>query len=467
LTIRAAAGSRQYLAKAIEPMPLFNWKAAQRSSVWSTVKGAGVVMGIRVTGAGLAFVSQVFLARVMGTYEFGLYSYAFVLLTVLSVLAPFGIDWAVLRFIPEYVAKKRWRRLEGVFRGSIGFVGVVSTAIALVAAALVYQFSGRIGEHYVVPLYLALASLPLFALFQVYVNFARAFGWAALAYTPHFVLRPSLLIILVAALLVASVAPNAEAVLVASFAASALAFAYQAVTFHRRKPRVTEPAPPAYHGRAWLSVAFSMAMFNGFQLITTYGDVLILGNFVEPDKIGIYNAAIRTASIINFVLMAISATATPKYAELYARNQQDELRAYVMHTARWIFWPSLLGAIVLILGGKYVLMAFGPAFVEGYPVLVILVLSNLWLAATGNVDALLNMTGHQRICARIMVWTGLLFIVLNFTLIPILGVVGAAVAVWASLTFKFVWMVIVAKKRLGILALVTLSWPRLRRRAAA
>ena len=448
-------------------MPLFNLKAVQRSSVWSTIRGAGVVMAIRVAGAGLAFVSQVFLARVMGTYEFGLYSYAFVVLTVLSVLAPFGIDWAVLRFIPEYAAKKRWRRLEGVFRASVGFVAAVSAAIAVVAAGLIYVFSDGIGEHYVVPLYLALLSLPLFALFQIYVNFSRAFGWAALAYTPHFILRPTFLIALVSVLVVASVPATAVAVLIAALAASALAFAYQAATFHRRKPHVTQPAPPAYHSRAWLSVALSMAMFNGFQLITTYGDVLILGNFVEPDKIGIYNAAIRTASIINFVLMAVSATATPKYAELYARGQHDELRSYVTHTARWIFWPSLLGGVVLILGGKYVLLAFGPAFAQGYPVLVILVLSNLWLAATGNVDALLNMTGQQRVCARIMVWTGLLFIVLNFTLIPWLGMIGAAVAVWASLTVKFAWMVIVAKKRLGILALATVPWPPLRRRAAA
>src|SRR5574338_137244 len=129
-----------------------------------------------------------------------------------------------------------------------------------------------------------------------------------------------------------------------------------------------------------------MAMFNGFQLIATYGDVLILGNFVEPDKIGIYNAAVRTASIINFVLMAMSATATPKYAELHARNQHDELRAYVVHTARWIFWPSLAGAIVLLVAGRYILLAFGPAFVDGYPVLCVLLLSNLVLAATGNVD---------------------------------------------------------------------------------
>lgn len=447
-------------------MPLINWKAAQRSSLWSTIRGAGVVMAIRVIGAGLAFLSQVFLARVMGTFEFGLFSYAFVLLTVLSVLAPFGTDWAVLRFIPEYVAKKRWRRLEGVFRGSVAFVALVSVVIALVAAALIYLFSARIGEHYVVPLYLALVSLPLFALFQIYVNFARAFGWAALAYTPQYILRPAFLMVLVAVLLVVSVPPTATAVLVVSLGASALAFAAQALIFHRRKPHVARPAAPAYHGRAWLTVAFSMAMFNGFQLIATYGDVLILGNFVEPDKIGIYNAAVRTASIINFVLMAMSATATPKYAELYARNRHDELRAYVTHTARWIFWPSLAGAVVLLLAGRYILLAFGPAFVEGYPVLVILVLSNLVLAATGNVDSLLNMTGHQRVCARIMVWSGIAFIALNFALIPYLGVLGAALAVWASLTLKFAWMVVVAKKRLGILALVTPSWPRLRPKAA-
>ena len=448
-------------------MALLSWKIVQRGNVWNAVRGAGVVMGIRVVGAGLTFLSQVFLARVMGTFEFGIYSYAFVLLTVLSVLAPFGVDWAILRFIPEYNTQKQWGGLAGITRAAIGIVAGIAAVIALVAAGAVYLFSDRIGQHYVIPLYIALASLPLFALFQVYVSFARAFGWAALAYAPQFVLRPVLLIALVATVVVVGAAPTATAVLLASLAAAALAFAVHAGLFHRSKSAVAETAPPVYYGRHWLSVSFPMAMFTAFQLITVYGDVLILGNFVEPDKIGIYNAAVRTASMINFVLMAVSATTTPKYAELFAQHKHDELRGYVAQILHWVFWPSLAAGLVIVLGGKLILSAFGPAFVEGFPVLVLLVLSYLTLAAVGNVDSLLSMTGHQRACARVMIWTAVVFVVLNFALVPFFGVLGAAISVWSASIVKSAWLVVIAKKRLGILALVTPPKLRLGRRAAA
>src|SRR5690606_25257518 len=111
-----------------------------------------------------------------------------------------------------------------------------------------------------------------------------------------------------------------------------------------------------------------------------------------------------------------------------ASRDRAELQRSVHVASRLTFWSTLAAVAVTLLAGPFLLAAFGPAFVEGYGVMVILGLGLLAKALCGQAGELLVVAGRQR--ALIWLSGGVLIagVVLSVLLVPALGMVGAATA---------------------------------------
>jgi O-antigen/teichoic acid export membrane protein len=71
-------------------------------------------------------------------------------------------------------------------------------------------------------------------------------------------------------------------------------------------------------------------------------------------------------------------------------------------------------------------------------------------AAIGPVERLLNMLGHQQICALAYAAAFVMNVVLCVALVPRFGGHGAAAATTLSLSFETVLLFWIVKKRLGL-----------------
>ena len=87
---------------------------APQRVLYRVVKAAAQVFAIRVVGAGLTYASMIFLARSLGAFSFGIYVYVFVIVGLLGLALSFGFNSSSLRFVPDYLARKKWRRLSPV-----------------------------------------------------------------------------------------------------------------------------------------------------------------------------------------------------------------------------------------------------------------------------------------------------------------------------------------------------------------
>jgi O-antigen/teichoic acid export membrane protein len=108
-----------------------------------------------------------------------------------------------------------------------------------------------------------------------------------------------------------------------------------------------------------------------------------------------------------------------------------------------------MAAIVLILG-KPMLALFGKEFVEGYPLLFLLVLGVVARASVGPCESLLTMSGNQNICAVVFALTLALNITLNVALLPLFGLWGAAIATALAMMFEAAALSFTVWRRLGI-----------------
>ena len=65
---------------------------------------------IRVVSAGIAFLAQIFLARLMGQFEYGIFVFVWVMAIIAGNLSCFGFHTALIRFVPQYRAQRRNRQ---------------------------------------------------------------------------------------------------------------------------------------------------------------------------------------------------------------------------------------------------------------------------------------------------------------------------------------------------------------------
>ena len=422
--------------------------------LYAVLTSALQVFAIRIVGAGLTYASMVLLARWLGSYNFGIYAYVFVIVTLLGLAFSSGFNNSTLRFLLSYLARKKFRRLFGFLKQSYSIVLGLSVVGSLLTATLVFLSRNIIEPYYFVPLLVGLLCVPVWTLLNQLEATARAFGWVNLAYIPGYVLRPLLLIGFVGAFVLFGGAADAIVALWAMIGACAFAALVQGVSIYSGIRRHLPEVKPTFHSRHWFTVSFSFLMIDGFRMLLDNTDVLMIGRLLEPDAVAVYFAVIRTAGLVAFISFSIIALAVPKFAELHSTGTRQELQKLVSNVIQLIFWPSLLGAVALALLGPFVLSLFGAGFEVGYPTMLVVLTGLVLRSATIPVEYLLIMTGHHRDTMLVYALAAVANIGLNVLLIPRFGIFGAAIATYTAMLSGNFCLYLLVRKRLGLNAFV-------------
>src|SRR4051812_24648772 len=109
-----------------------------------TKRLAGTIFIIRVVSAGLAYLSQILLARWMGGSDYGVYVYVWTWVLLLGSMLDFGIAVSAQKLIPQYRASGEHALLRGFLFGSRWMALIVSSLVAALLAAVVALLSPRI-----------------------------------------------------------------------------------------------------------------------------------------------------------------------------------------------------------------------------------------------------------------------------------------------------------------------------------
>jgi O-antigen/teichoic acid export membrane protein len=411
---------------------------------------AGTIFVIRVVSAVVAYLSQILLARWMGSSDYGAYVYVWTWVLLLGSMMDFGISASAQKLIPEYRTAGEHALLRGFLSGSRWLTFAVSTAVSLLLAGLVKLLSPWIDAETIVPLYIGCLTLPAFVVANTQDGIARSHDWMRLGLMPQFIVRQALIIGFTAGAVVLGLRLGATAAMLASAAAVWIAMIGQMLVLNRRLAAHVETGERAYDIGGWLAVSLPILLVESFYLLLSYTDVLVLQQFRSSDEVGVYFAVVKTLALVSFIHYAMSATTAHRFAEYHAQGDKPRLSAYVAHAIQWTFWPSLAATILLLALGKPLLWLFGPQFVVGYDIMFIAAVGLLVRAAIGPVERLLNMLGHQHICALAYALAFVMNVVLCVLLVPRFGGHGAAAATSISLAFETVLLFAIVRRRLGL-----------------
>jgi O-antigen/teichoic acid export membrane protein len=410
---------------------------------------AGKAFLVRVASAGLALVSQVFLARWMGTFEFGIFIYAWTWVLMIGALSDLGLSSAAKRFIPEYAENKAFDHLRGFLAGSRWLSVVIATSIGVVSAGGVWLMSAHLDQYSVVPLYLACAVIPIYGLVQTQAGIAQSYDWPNLALMPFFVWRQLAMTALMGAAYILGAPTGAVVAMIIAAVTTWAVTIGQMIVLNRRLRQKVPSGHEVYEPRVWLATSFPIFIVEGFYLLLTYVDILMLEHYRSPDEVAVYYAGARLLAIVAFVYFAIASATTHKFTEYHISGDSKRLASFFAETIKWTFWPSLAVCAGILVFGKPLLGLFGENFESGYLVMFILSVGMLARAAVGPAERLLNMLGERKQCAAIYAGAFALNLALCIALIPRIGIEGAGIATSTALVFESIMLYVIAKRRLG------------------
>lgn len=157
-------------------------------------------------------------------------------------------------------------------------------------------------------------------------------------------------------------------------------------------------------------------------------DTILLGLFVSSSLIGIYEVSWTIASTLGIVSTAIKNAVFPSMSRLDAQDRREEVQEFLnegLVFAGFFAIPGLIGGSVI---GTRVLEVFGPEFGRGWLVLLVLIMARLSNSFSSQFRNTLQAVDRPDLAFRSNVIFILSNLVLNISLIPTIGWIGAAIA---------------------------------------
>ena len=200
----------------------------------------------------------------------------------------------------------------------------------------------------------------------------------------------------------------------------------------------------------FLKDSYPMMLSSTILLLLGWLDTFVLGIYETDENIGIYNVALKVAALTSFALQGINSILAPKLAKTFASGEKQVFDKLIQFATTINFYITLVIVIVLIVFRQTILGLFGEEFLVGGLILVVLCIGQLVNSLSGSVGVILQMTGHQKVYQNIVLIALALNLILNFTLTPVYGGMGAAIATVVSIASWNIIGAVYLKRKLKI-----------------
>jgi len=417
------------------------------------LRGTGLAFFLKIFAAAATFGLNVVIARLLGAEESGVFFLAFTIVMVVAVFGRVGMENALVRFVSINVTAYKSEKVMGVYKKAITYSAIASFILSILLYLIAPWLSIELFDKPNLKEPLQVMALGVFPLALLTLH---AYALQGLRHTAGYISVLSLWVPLITAIL--------SLIWISDYGISAAGYSYLFATtftlmigwvFWRRASSPFRQDIPKFNRNELLNTSIPLYVANILSMIITWAPLLMLGIWESSANVGIYNAAIKTAMLTSFVLISVNSIAAPKFASLYQKNDFKALGDVSRGTTKIMIILASPILVVFILIPERVLLFFGEEFQQGSTVLMILAVGQFINVATGSVGYLLQMTGHERLVRNTLLFSALLLVVLSIMVIPVYGMVGAAVVSAVMLALQNIIMMLLVWKYLNI---ITFPW---------
>ena len=384
----------------------------------------------RAAGAAAMFASQILMARMISADALALYFLSTSVATVAGTVASLGYPYIMAAMLGRYSAPQNAERANAFMSVSRGESLLAGSLLGFVLAVcfVVYPYTPWAER---VCFLLAIPGIPAIALIRTNSAFALARSLVSTAYLGTILWRPAIFLCLALYAVLVLHIENA-AVFTGLFTAIAIVWTLLQVYELRGETKPPSVKPDKRLTRLWRRAALPFIIVSMVGLLIIDMDMLLAGTVLTRKDLAVFGVCLKLAFFGGFIVDVLRELVAPELGRCYARR---DIAAIQRNIARTNF-VAIAGTAAMMVGamlfGHAALNAFGPDYAAGKYTLMTLVAVQLVNAFGGPHTVLLSLKGAQHRMNGAYAAAGCVLLVLTLVLAPMLGTLGAALAVLAA-----------------------------------
>src|SRR3989338_1179684 len=393
-------------------------------------RNIAIVYTFSLFAAALGYLVRIYFARNLATDEFGLFYAIVAFLGLFSMFKSMGFDRALIYFIPKFIAESSYQKIKD----SVIYSGTVLLVTNGVFLTLIFAFRNFLAEHFFNN------SQATYVLMILAVSFFIDHFVVLVKYTAQGLQRMGIfsgidlvrmILIAIASFVALSLGHGLLGISIAYVAAHLILFAIFYPIIFRKKLNLLAENQFSWN-KALLNELFSfgkhMILLYLGGILIGYSDTLMLTYFRSLEEVGVYSAVYPFMIMLWYFPSSIANVFLPITSELWNKKLIGPLQKGMKLLYRYTLIIILPASSLLFVFAKDILLIFyGADYVVGSPALKILAIAIIFYSVHLINSSVFTGIGSPQTHTRIVIAGGPLNIVLNYFLIPVYGIVGAAI----------------------------------------
>ncbi len=407
-------------------------------SLGKVSKGAGVLFFGTVIGLFFGFLAQILIARFYSPEEYGLFNLFFTVLSIFSSIGVLGLRNGISRYIGYYLGSKESEHINsvegwGLLIGTIG--GISFGAILYVSAPWIGPLFSE-SPAFVDYLRIAALAMPFYVLLIVLTSIFRGFQRTR-EQILFFDLGKNAVFLLLSGIIGFMALPFVG-IIWAMFLAITLMMVTLTIYYLQKRKDLFDTAKRISlemdMGKKIILFSIPLVIVDIMYKVLGWTDTLMIGYFITDADVGFYNVAKILATTISIASGVAHFIYTPLVAGLYAQKKFKENDVIYTTLTKWLCFISLPITLLLIFFPNEIIdIFFGIDYADSVIPLQILAIIYFINILMGPNGATLTAYGKTNFLMYATSASGGFNIALNVLLIPIYGIIGAAIATGISI----------------------------------
>tara|TARA_B100000575_G_C23120188_1_gene648116 strand:+ start:188 stop:1471 length:1284 start_codon:yes stop_codon:yes gene_type:complete len=407
------------------------------------------VIFFRIFAAFSSLAMTIAISRSLSINDAGLFFLAMTIITVLVNVSTMGFTTTTVRYVAQNAALEKWNVVRGLIRYALSSVIIFSAIVFFIGLLFSSNISDFLQKSDLIkPLRVMLIALPLLVVIHIIAHAFQGIHRQLISVSLLNIFPQLSVLFLV--FLSNFFEYNTSALSISFFFLIGVLMSLSLGCFkwfsqEKLNTNIDLSLVKKFSNSAkpiWLVVVMST--------LVQWSSLLVLGIYESSEDVALYSVAHRVSLLVSLILVAVNSVASPNFAALSGKNEKNSLRESFNMSNRLIIFLGLPCIFLIILLSDIVMGLFGANYIDGSKLLIILIIGQAFNVLTGSVGVILNMRGFEDDLKKAVLIASLTAIFASMILIPLYGVIGAALATAFAIAMQNLVCSIYVWKRLKI-----------------